>query len=213
MEILRASNVVFRSIINYPSVSIQEGEATFIQGESGCGKSTLLKLFNASLTPDSGEILYEDRNINTLDTIDLRQEVMLVGQSVYLFSGCLESNFREYYRYRDKEIISKEKMEYFLRLCCADFPLDKECDTMSGGERQRVYLAIFLSFQPKVLMLDEPTSALDERTSNELINNLKLFCKEQGITMVVVSHDATLAKKYADRIIFMDKEELSCKKS
>jgi putative ABC transport system ATP-binding protein len=200
-------------MIRYTSINILSEEVTFIQGESGCGKSTLLKLFNATLTPDSGEILYQGTNLDNLDTITLRQEVMLVSQSVFLFSGSIKDNFREFYRYRGKVIISNEEMERFLRLCCSEFSLDTICDTMSGGERQRVYLAIFLSFLPKVLLLDEPTSALDGRTAKELMTNLTGYCKEQHITLVVVSHDTTLAKEYADHIIYMEKEVLTCRES
>ncbi|HEX3078682.1 MAG TPA: ABC transporter ATP-binding protein [Lachnospiraceae bacterium] len=211
MEILSVNNVVFRSMIRYTSINILPEEVTFIQGESGCGKSTLLKLFNATLTPDRGEILYKGTNLEKLDTITLRQEVMLVGQSVFLFSGSIEDNFREFYRYRGRAILSREEIERFLRLCCADFSLDTACDTMSGGERQRVYLAIFLSFLPKVLLLDEPTSALDGKTAKELMTNLTGYCKEQHMTLVVVSHDSSLAKEYAEHIIYMEKDVLACR--
>ena len=69
---------------------------------------------------------------------------------------------------------------------------------MSGGERQRVYIGIFLSFNPKVLMLDEPTSALDDENSEIVIKNVLDYCKDQGITVIVVSHDKQLTDKFAE---------------
>lgn len=206
MNILRASNVNFRSIIQYPEISIEEKKVTFLQGASGCGKSTLFKLFNATLSPDSGNVYYRDNNLEGIDTIMLRQEVLLAGQSVYLFKGSIEDNFKEYYSYRDLEIISKEKMRYYLSLCCIDYQLDTNCDTMSGGERQRVYISICLSLMPKVLMLDEPTSALDEKTGKTLLGNMKQFCLDNGITLLVISHDDSLAQQYADKIIYLKRQ-------
>ena len=80
---------------------------------------------------------------------------------------------------------------------------------MSGGERQRIYIAICLSFHPKVLMLDEPTSALDEATAVSLLQNLKQYCNEHGITLIAITHDKTLAKSYGDEYISLD-SEVSC---
>lgn len=168
MDIISASQVVFQSMIRYPNIKIAKGKTTFIHGPSGCGKSTLLKLINGTTSPDSGEIFYKGNNIENIDTIDLRREILLVAQSVFLFTGTIEENFKKYYEYRDRDLPTKETMEKFLKICSAEFPLETRCETMSGGERQRVYIAIFLSFMPDVLMLDEPTSALDN-TSNEII--------------------------------------------
>lgn len=211
MNILRASHVTFKAGIQYPEIDIEAGLATFIQGVSGCGKSTLLKLFNGTVSPDQGQLFYRDMPLNTLDTVRLRQEVLLVGQVTFLFPGTIEDNFLEYYKYRELDPIPTERMEHYLSLCSLEFPLDSICDTMSGGERQRVYLAICLSLGPQVLMLDEPTSALDEKTAQHLIHHIKRFCKEEGITVVVVSHDAALTKQFADHIIILEKGDLPCK--
>ena len=72
---------------------------------------------------------------------------------------------------------------------------------MSGGEKQRLYIAIYLSFKPKVIMLDEPTSALDEENSHEVIKNILSFSKENKITSLIVSHDKELANAFADNTV------------
>ena len=98
-------------------------------------------------------------------------------------------------------------MEKFLKLCSADFPLETRCETMSGGERQRVYIAIFLSFMPKILMLDEPTSALDNISSDAMMKNIINFSNDNEMTIIVVSHYLPLAEKYGDNIIALERSK------
>ncbi len=207
MDIISVSQVIFQSMIRYPDIKIAKGKTTFIHGPSGCGKSTLLKLINGTISPDRGEILYNDNNIKNIDTIKLRREILLVSQSVYLFTGTIEENFIKYYEYRDHDVLPKEDMEKFLKLCSADFPLETRCETMSGGERQRVYIAIFLSFMPKILMLDEPTSALDNTSSDIMMNNIKNFSNDNEMTIIIVSHYLPLAEKYGDNIIALERSK------
>jgi len=200
------SNVTFKNLIKYPNINIAENRATFICGKSGSGKSTLLKLFNASISPDTGEILYHEKPVTDYDTILLRREVILVSQSVFLFDLSIRENFIEFYRYRELPTPLDQSISPFLRLCLADFLLDTNCHDMSGGERQRVFIAICISFLPKVLMLDEPTSALDEDTAASLMENLKHYCHLHNITLIVITHDRLLAEKFADDLILLDSE-------
>ena len=142
-----------------------------------------------------------------MDIIKLRKEVLLISQSVYLFDTTIGENFRQFYDCRELSQPSEEEMKYFLDLCCVPFSLDKDCTTMSGGERQRIYIAIFLSFKPKVLMLDEPTSALDKQNSNNFMENIISYCKQNEITLIVVSHDGNITEKFADNIITIGEDD------
>lgn len=205
--ILSAKNLSFRNIIKYPDIDIKRGRTVFICGESGCGKSTLLRLLNGTLSADSGEIKYNGETIDSLDTVTLRKEVLLVSQTVFLFDETIKSNFIKFYQYRDLLPPPDEQIKKYLNLCCTQLQLDERCDTMSGGERQRVFIAICLSFLPKVLMLDEPTSALDEKTGRNLLHNIKQFCKENEITLIVVSHDKSLVDAFADEKIMLKRNE------
>lgn len=207
MSTISVKNVVFQSIIKFPNIEISKGKITFIHGPSGCGKSTLLRLINGTISPDKGAVFYNDKDITSIDTIKLRREVLLIGQSVYLFTGTIEENFIKYYEYREDAVPSQNEMENFLKICSADFPLNARCETMSGGERQRVYIAIFLSFMPKVVMLDEPTSALDNTTSDRMMSNIKHFTTENDMTTIVVSHYLPLAEKYGDDIITLKRSD------
>lgn len=201
--ILSAENVKYLDILSYPPINIAPNTATFITGESGSGKSTLLRLFNATLSPSAGVIKYNGQSIEDMDTVDLRRQVLLVGQSVFLFDKTIAENFAEYYKYRGQAPPSEETMLKCLSTCRADFALSASCTTLSGGERQRVYTAIFLSFAPRVLMLDEPTSALDTENAAAVLGNIKKHCKETGTTLVVVSHDNALTQQFAEETIFL----------
>lgn len=202
--ILSAREVTFLDILRYPDIDIYPGQVTFLCGDSGCGKSTLLRLWCALASPSGGQLTYAGQDIAELDTVALRREVLLAGQSIYLFDADIRSNFAEYYRYREQAPPEDAVIHHHLDLCCAPFPLESDTTALSGGERQRVFLAICLSLNPKVLLLDEPTSALDADTAAALMHTLLQHCKMQGITPVIVSHDRTLAQRFADTIIQLE---------
>jgi len=201
MALFVLHNVVFKDLIRYPEIEIEEAALTSIVGESGSGKTTLLRLLNGTASATSGEVRYEGRPIEDYDPVALRCEVLLCGQSSYLFEGSVQENFAEFYRYRDLPAPSQDQMRSYLELCAADFDLQADCLTLSGGERQRVFIAICLSFCPKVLLLDEPTSALDDATAHTMMTRLKAFCTTGGITLVVVSHNSALVTEFADALI------------
>ena len=192
--------------ISYKDMEIREGSATFISGPSGCGKSTLFRLFNKTLSPTAGAVLYHGEDAAGLDSIALRRDVLLAGQSVFLFDTSVGENFTAFREARDAAPLADEDMRFFLRLCCANFPLDAPCQHLSGGERQRVFLALCVSFQPKVLLLDEPTSALDQETAERFMTQVLGFCREHGMTVAAVSHDPALARRHAENLISLRAE-------
>lgn len=204
--IIRARGLNFQNIISYGLIEIERGKTTFICGESGCGKSTLLKLFNTTLSPDAGSVEYNGQAIDQIDTVSLRQEILLVAQSVFLFPGTIEENFNTYYQYREMQAPTLKMQEEYLTICDIQMDPKQQCETMSGGERQRIFTAICLSLLPKVLMLDEPTSALDEKTAKKVICNIKEYAVTHGTTLIIISHDKGLAEEFADAKITLRRE-------
>lgn len=99
MSLFLLEDVRYKNI-KYPKIEIEEKKISFICGESGTGKSTLLKLLNGVITADSGKISYLNNLIESYDSIDLRKDAMLVGQTVYLFDKTIRENFYEYYDFR-----------------------------------------------------------------------------------------------------------------
>ncbi|SHN71968.1 ABC transporter ATP-binding protein [Desulfovibrio litoralis] len=199
--LIETKDLEFNKILTYPDMKIFPNQTSFITGKSGSGKSTLFKLFNKTLNPSRGKVFYNNNDIAELNTLELRKEILLVGQSVFLFDKNIRDNFSEYYTYLDKKTPNDDLIKKYLGICCADFSLDKDCISMSGGERHRVYLAICISLLPKVLLIDEPTAALDTLNSIKLIENLLNFSKENFLTMLIISHDQALTETFSQQTI------------
>ena len=202
--IFSSAGLRFKNLITYPEIKIAEESFSFMLGKSGCGKSTYLKILNRTVLPAAGIISYRGKEIQSFPVLAYRQEVMLVPQEVFLFDGTIRENFHNYSIAREKEPLPDKEILQFLQLCCADFALDSQCRSLSGGERQRVFLSIFLSCLPRVLLLDEPTAALDERTSQELLANIKAFCKKEKITTLCVCHNEELVQRFSDDTVRLE---------
>ena len=205
--LFKAKQLCFHDTICFADLEIPNVKTTFVTGPSGAGKSTLLRLLNGVLSPTHGQLYYLGRNLEEFDTIELRKEVLLVSQAVFLFDGSIRDNFAAFYEHREKNLPGDETIKKFLAICCLPFEPDATTNTMSGGEKQRLYLAIFLSFHPAVLMLDEPTSALDSETANRVMQNIITYCQAEGITVIAVSHDQALTKRFGENILTLERVE------
>ena len=199
MEILRFENVKF--IKEYDDFSIDKNEVVFVVGKSGSGKSTLLKLINNTLQMKSGRIFYKDENILNIKPVELRKNIIMTSQENFLFDMTIRENFHEFYKLRDLEELTDEEITKFLKITNFDVDVNLDVEKLSGGEKQRVFLAIALSLDPEVLLLDEPTSALDNKTAFDMMKNIVNYCKHNDITLVVVTHARQLVDEFADKII------------
>ncbi len=204
---LKTKNLCFKNLIFYDDIHIMKSKINFIVGESGCGKSSLLKMFNRTENFSGGEILYKGKPIGEIDTIALRKELKLISQTTFLFHGTIKENFALFYSYCEANHVDEERMRFYLERTQANFPLDTLCDQLSGGEKQRVYLAICLSMEAETIMLDEPTSALDYDLSVKVLENIIAYAKEANKTIIVVSHDNALVEKFAENIIDLKVEK------
>lgn len=201
---IKTTNLEFLDILKYPDLEIDLNKFNFLTGKSGVGKSAFLRLLNRSNHTPQNSITLDGTDITTLDPIQLRKDLLLCGQNVFLFNGTIKENFNQFYELRGIELLSDKTMKYFLDMVMSTFELDAKVDSMSGGERQRIYLAIFVSMAHKALLLDEPTSALDRATGDQVIANIKAYAKENKIGCIIISHDDTLANTYADHIIHLE---------
>ncbi len=201
----QTKNLIFKDFLMYDDIHILKSKVNFIKGSSGSGKSTLLKMFNKTENFSNGEILYKGKPLTEYDSIALRKEVKLISQTAFLFSGTIKENFDLFYKYCERQAPNNETMLFFLKLAITDFSIDTLCDNLSGGEKQRVYIAICLSMGAEIIMLDEPTSALDSELANKLLSNIINYCKAKQKTLVIISHDANLIENFSENIIELSK--------
>ena len=167
---------------------------TVLQGASGSGKSTLLRLLNRLEAPDAGSVGYRGEDLAARDVLAHRREVGKVFQAPVLFPGTVADNLA----------VARPADEPAGLLARAGLDpaafLGRDADTLSGGEAQRVCLARALATRPRVLLMDEPTSALDPEATL-VIERLAGELADDGISIVLVTHDADQARRVGDRII------------
>ena len=185
------------------SLTIENGEFVVILGASGSGKSTLLNVMSGLESIDEGSVSYDDYHLESMKEKELtkfrKENTAFIFQQYYLLPHL---NVEKNVRMGADLANNKDILPYIEAVGLADkrkkFPSE-----LSGGEQQRVAIARALSKKPKVLFLDEPTGALDEKTGRLVLDYIIKLQKEQGFTMIMVTHNANIAET-ADRIIRMN---------
>jgi len=200
-----------KALVNF-STEIKKGEVVVIIGPSGSGKSTFLRCLNRLEEIDSGEIFIDGVNIydKKININKIREEIGMVFQLFNLFPHkmVLENVALALQVVRKKE--KKEAIEIARDLLHKVGILEKEGvypAQLSGGQQQRVAIARALAMHPKIMMFDEATSALDPEMIGEVLDVMKKLAQE-GMTMVVVTHEMGFAKEVSDRVIFMDEGQI-----
>lgn len=189
------------------NVEIDRGEVLCIIGPSGSGKSTFLRCINQLETPTAGEILYKGENLceKKADVRRFREEVGMVFQRFNLFplktvlgNVTMAPVLTKHMDRAAAETLAKELLDKVGLLSKAS----AKPHMLSGGQQQRVAIARALAMQPEALLFDEPTSALDPELVGEVLNVMRALADE-GMTMIVVTHEMAFARDVADRVIFM----------
>jgi putative ABC transport system ATP-binding protein len=185
---------------------INEG-ITGIIGSSGSGKSTMLHLLNKLLSPTQGCIFYQNEDISTISSRNLRKKIGLVQQNPFLFPGTVLQNIEYGPRIWGEQLIEKRVEQLLNSVELPKTLIYKDIDLLSGGEKQRINFIRTLVNNPKVLLLDEPTSSLDIRTEN-LVENLLKNLSNQGINIIIVTHSMEQAKRLTDQLIVLKEGHL-----
>ncbi len=190
------------------SAEIRRGEVVFVVGPSGSGKSTFLRCLNLLETPTAGEIIFKGRKITDkkCNINKFRQQVGMVFQHFHLFSNLTIHQNITLAPVKTGRMNMKDAGELadslLKRIGLYDkrdaYPLQ-----LSGGQKQRIAIIRALAMKPDVLLFDEPTSALDPEMVGEVLALMKELA-EEGMTMIVVTHEIGFAAEVADRVIFMD---------
>ena len=189
------------------SLTVSAGEVLTVCGASGSGKSTLLRCINGLETPDSGRIRFQGSDVPKIKSglRELRRHIGMVFQSFNLFPHLTaEQNIS----LGPRKILGRSATEsramarnLLERVGLGD-KVDSFPDFLSGGQQQRVAIARALAMQPSLMLFDEPTSALDPQMVAEVLDVMRQLA-DQGMTMIVVSHEMNFAREVADRVVFM----------
>ncbi|WP_330612353.1 amino acid ABC transporter ATP-binding protein [Anaerotignum lactatifermentans] len=196
-------------VLNGIDIDIHKGEVVAVIGPSGSGKSTFIRCLNRLEEPTDGKIIFEGQQINTKKTnIDLiRRKIGMVFQNFNLFRNMTILQNITASPINVKHMPKEEAEELALRLLDRVGLKDKAQEypvRLSGGQQQRVAIARALAMEPDILLFDEPTSALDPEMVGEVLNVMKELA-EEGMTMIVVTHEMGFAREVSDRVIFIDK--------
>lgn len=182
--------------LNEITLSINEGEIFGIVGESGAGKSTLLRCIAKLETPDSGTVLIQ----NSFESATIFQNYNLLSNKTVFDNIALPLKLKKLY---NPELVLEA-----LRFVNLLDKKDRYPSQLSGGEQQRIAIARALVSKPKYLICDEPTSALDYKTTQDMIKLLKRIQRDLKTTIVVVTHELTLAKELCNRVAIIEKGNL-----
>jgi iron complex transport system ATP-binding protein len=215
MPIFKIENLSFR----YPShshfelravnLSIEKGGLVGFLGPNGAGKSTLLRLLAGLLKADAGSVLFAGKSLGDLPVRERARKIAFVPQSVHFqfplsVSEIVEMGRHPYLgRFEPLGPRDKAVCERALKLCDAWEFRQRSYEQLSGGERQRVLVASALAQTPEVLLLDEPTLSLDLAHQILLFEIIKKLHREEGVTVVVATHEMNLAGQYLKRLVLM----------
>lgn len=200
--------------VNNVNFKINKGEFVGIIGHTGSGKSTLIQHLNGLIKPTSGEVLFCGRNIFDKGTniSDIRKDIGLVFQ--YPEYQLFESTILEDVAFGPKNMgISKDAAKEMARealelVGIGEKYYERSPFELSGGEKRRVAIAGMLAMKPEILILDEPTAGLDPIGREKILSLLKRLQKEEGLTIILVSHSMEDMAKYSDRVLVMNKGNL-----
>lgn len=194
------------------NTEIKKGEVVVIIGPSGSGKSTFLRCINLLEKPTSGEIIFEGDNItgSNVDINKIRIKLGMVFQQFNLFphKTVIENIMVSPVMVKlvKKEIAYKKAVDLLTMVGLAEkekaYP-----NSLSGGQQQRIAIARALAMEPDVMLFDEPTSALDPEMVGEVLSVMKKLAND-GMTMVIVTHEMGFAREVGDRILFMDQGQI-----
>lgn len=176
-------------ILRNISGAFYDGEITTLVGPTGAGKTTLLKLCNGLLSPNDGDIMVHDQNINDYDPVELRRQVGMALQSAPMIDGSVHKNLALPLELQGKRLPDLQAIDLLHDVGLSEDFLHRNSRELSGGQRQKVSIARTLVNQPQILLLDEITSSLDQVSQKEIEELIVKISRKYGVTIVWITHD------------------------
>lgn len=198
----KLKDIKFKNILDIENLDINENVVTIVKGESGSGKSTMLKLLNNIVSPDIGVVMYNGVDVNDINPITLRRDVIMQSQFPNIFPGNVRENLNIIFTLRGEEGLDDEKLLKALEIVNLKKDLTDDAQNLSGGEKTRLSIARLFLVEPEVFLLDEPGASLDSKTEEILMNNVISEIKKRNKTLIFISHSDN-PEMIADEIITM----------
>ncbi|MBU8792292.1 phosphate ABC transporter ATP-binding protein [Oceanobacillus caeni] len=200
--IITFKNVTFSDrnvpIIKNISGSFAKGKITTLVGPSGAGKTTLFRLCNGLISPDSGQIIINDKPIDEYDPIILRRKIGLALQSATMLSGSVYKNLSLPLTLKGETLPEDDAKELLEDVSLGKDFLNRNINDLSGGQKQKVSIARTLVNRPKVLLLDEITSSLDRISQHDIEELIQKINQKYGTTIVWITHNLDQALTIGD---------------
>lgn len=202
------------TIIDNISFGVEDNSITTIIGPNGCGKSTLLKALSKNKKIDSGSIFFNSTDIEKTSPKKLSKKIAILPQNPMVPNDFTTRDLVEYGRFPHLGWASRLKkndfeiIDWAIRETHIEHLQHRKIITMSGGERQRAWIAMALAQQPELLLLDEPTTYLDICYQFELLELIKNLNKSMNLTIIMVLHDLNQAARYSDKIVILDEGKI-----
>ena len=206
IENLSFSYLKDKELIKDINLEFDYGNSYILIGKNGSGKSTLLKLLVGLIKPKGGNIILDDEILNQKNSLELSKMISYVPQNIvefkltvydFILSGLL-SDFLFYPRKKDKE----KTLDIIKEMGLLDL-INTNMDMLSGGERQKCYIARALVKEPKLIVFDEPTASLDILAEKQILELVTNIIKKKNIILIIAIHDLNLALRFGDFFIFL----------
>lgn len=203
-------DIRFKHILDIPYLKIDK-PITCIVGASGSGKTTLLRLLNRLNIQEQGQIFYNQKDLEYIEPVALRREVVMLNQSPILYDGTIKDNLLIGRVFSEKQDVNDDMLKEVLTQVGLNKQLNEYCDKLSGGEKQRLCLARILLMDAAVYLLDEPSSALDANTELFIIQCLSEYVKEKGKQLIIVTHSHQISSMFQDAAIYLEQGKVVSK--
>lgn len=219
VNILEVKDVSFqysgRTVIEDINLQVRPGEIIGILGPNGCGKTTLLKILNRNLKALTGTVLIEGDEVNEISKRAIAQRMAVVPQnnevsfSFTVLDIVLMGRMPSLERFQEESEDDLRIVYDAMEKCNILQFAERYINHLSGGERQRAIIARALAQEPKILLMDEPTLHLDVNHQIDMLDMVTGLAREEGLTVVIVTHDLSLAARYCDRLFLISDHRIA----
>lgn len=194
------------------SFTVSEGEVVGIIGRNGTGKSTILKMVNGLIDHDGGQVFYQEKALKSMSSKELRamrQEIayifqqhnLLLGETVYYHLALV-------YKLSGQKVDKKAIDDILTFMGMSNHKFSK-CLSLSGGQQQKVAIAMAILQKPKLILCDEISAALDTNSEREIFELLAKLRQERGIAILMIAHQLPILKHYCDRVLIVDHQTIA----